>query len=312
MKINDSTNWAVSIFNNQNKNVSIQKVVETSYSIVQKIEITKDKETDTFYLKTNTFDFNYEAEIINYLSLLQKQNNLFIVAQNKELNSFISKDAGNTLFQYFQHNKDIELLKNAMRTYGEMQRKIILEELKKLNIRDFSTQHLYQILIQKLKSNDAFFHYIHKFQPYEALIENDIKILNESKLQDSLEHGDFHLGNILVNDKGELTYIDFAEGTIANPIFSLISFILSLSRRLQISPNSDLAQDIKKEYLESYAQHIGESKERMYYLYDLSIKLSDIYYAIAMIEILKQEPDNNKWKDRIRVNLDNALHTYSS
>lgn len=277
------------------------------YSSLFKIQ----NNSDLFILKLNKLNLNYEQNVISYLYHILPHHMLEVFAINKLNNCFITKyfDGINS-DEYFKNILDIKLLNKIILTYCELQQMIKIEDLKNLNIRDFSSEKLLDYFFNQIKFSN-YNEYYDRLLSIKQNIYSDIETLINYGIKNSIEHGDFHLGNILINKNKEFIFIDFAEATIANPLFSLISFIFSLNRRLNIDLYSSIIKTVEDTYLTSYAKYLNISIMDMKKCYLLSQKLFDIYYVITIIQLLKTEPSNNKWNDRIHFHINKILSSWN-
>lgn len=284
-----------------------ENIYRKPYSSLFKIK----NNSDLFILKLNTLNLNYEQDIIYYLSHIVPHHMLEVVAINKLNNCFITKyfDSINS-DEYFKNILDIELLNKIVLTYCELQQIVKIEDLKNLKIRDISSKNLLNYFFEQIKISN-YNKYYYRLLSIKQKISSDIEILINYGIKDSLEHGDFHLGNILINKNKEFVFIDFAEATIANPLFSLISFIFSLNRRLNIDLNNPIIKTIEDIYLNSYAKFLNISISEIHKCYTLSKKLFDIYYVITTIQLIETEPSNKKWDDRIHFHINQILSSWN-
>lgn len=99
-------------------------------------------------------------------------------------------------------------------------------------------------------------------------------------IPESLNHGDFHDGNVLIRD-GRITFFDWGDGDVTHPFVSLRTFFVSIEIALDLEDYSftpEMAQllDI---YLEPFEQFT--SKENLRRAYRLSKPVASIVKALA-------------------------------
>lgn len=289
------------------ENIVYENIYKKSYSSLFKIKY----KSDLFILKLNTLNLNYEQDVISYLSKIIPNHMLEVVGIDKLNNCFITKYFdGLDSDEYFKTTLDIELLNKIILTYCELQQTVNIDDLKKLKLRNLSTDSLLDCFLEQIKNSNYNKYYDSLFANKKS-INSDIELLLNYGIKDSIEHGDFHLGNILINKNKEFVFLDFAEATIANPLFSLIGFIFSLNRRLDIQLNSPIIENIEYNYINSYAKHLKISTKDMRECYVLSKKLFDLYYVITIIQLIKTEPSNKKWDDRIHYHINKILSSWN-
>jgi hypothetical protein len=99
-------------------------------------------------------------------------------------------------------------------------------------------------------------------------------------IPESLNHGDFHDGNVLVKD-GRITFFDWGDGDITHPFVSLRTFFVSIEIALDLedySFNPEMAEllDI---YLEPFQRFASQAK--LLKAYQLSKPVASIVKALA-------------------------------
>jgi hypothetical protein len=99
-------------------------------------------------------------------------------------------------------------------------------------------------------------------------------------IPESLNHGDFHDGNILVKD-GRITFFDWGDGDVTHPFVSLRTFFVSIEIALDLedysfTPEMAALLDI---YLEPFQQFASKTDLRT--AYDVSKPVASIVKALA-------------------------------
>lgn len=301
----EAKNWARSFFNK--KDIKIEDISHKSYSSVFKIK----NEENTYSLKINSTFHPYEPQLSSYLNSLIPNSNLHIISINEKLNCFIAEwyDAI-PADEYLKETQNENLVFYMMEKYFEIQKSVDLKELRKINIRDLSTEVLVEQFFKHIQ-NSSFSNQYNDLIQFKNLMENDAQIILNYGVIDSLEHGDFHLGNILLGKHKALVFLDFAEATIANPFFSLISYIYSLERRLKIHKESYISRKVTFDYLRFYSQFLNIKKDFVEESFVLSQKLYDLYYVICMIQLLEHDRESKKWNDRVQFHINKIKENYS-
>ena len=114
-------------------------------------------------------------------------------------------------------------------------------------------------------------------------------------IPESLNHGDFHDGNVLVKD-GRITFFDWGDGDVTHPFVSLRTFFVSIEIALDLEDYSFTPEmaELLDLYLEPFQRFA--SKERLRTAYQLSKPVASIVKALAwhttisrMGEDLRQE-----------------------
>jgi hypothetical protein len=283
--------------------VSINLVFNKSYSSLYTVE-TND---GLFYLKVNNPKFTYEHNVLNYLYKTFPTYVPKVIHSNQHLNCFITKDSGEPLDEYLRNYLKEGLIIQAIDKFLTLQKTADVNILINLGVRDLSTNKLVDKFYHTLSNCDYICHNL-KTEIIKA--KNQLNIMVEEfhnlGIDDSLEHGDFHFGNMLHRDD-KVVFIDWAEATITNPLFSFISFRNSLVRRLNINMDTHMFNYLNDRYLEQFAQ-INEVDD-IDLAVDLSKKLYPLYSALSLMDLISLGGDNDKWKDRLVLEL-NSLTCY--
>lgn len=286
--------WVKNIL--KDEQIDIFNICKTSYSEVYQIISKKE----VYFLKINHPNFSKESLVIEYLFQLFPKNNLNILASSKEFNCFLTSYAGETLETILSLNENYFLIFKAIEKFQYMQKNMDIKKLIELKIRNFELSQIIQLsqsLLNKVNLD------------IKNKIEKDVLFLLDNGIKDSLEHGDFHLGNILCN-KNEIIFIDFAEATLTNPLFSLISFKNSLIYRAKCEQK--IIFEVEQYYLESFNESSSIIKQEMY---KKSHKLWYLYNIWCLTELLKTSPDlfyQNKIEEKIKRNYSELITSYNN
>lgn len=94
----------------------------------------------------------------------------------------------------------------------------------------------------------------------------------------SLEHGDFHYGQVIVTGEG-CVYIDWSDSSVAHPFFSMFPFF-AYAEMLQGLPSvPDASARLRHAYLEPWT--IYEPMDRLIAAFDLSQALAALHIAVT-------------------------------
>jgi hypothetical protein len=100
-------------------------------------------------------------------------------------------------------------------------------------------------------------------------------------IPESLNHGDFHDGNVLIKN-GRITFFDWGDASVAHPFASLRTFFVSMEIALNLddyAPPTPEMTALLHRYLEPW-QHFT-SKESLLAAYNLSRPVASIVKALA-------------------------------
>ena len=114
-------------------------------------------------------------------------------------------------------------------------------------------------------------------------------------IPESLNHGDFHDGNVLVKD-GRITFFDWGDASVTHPFTSLRTFFVSIEISLDLEDYSFTPEmaELLDVYLEPFQKFV--SKEELLRAFQVSKPVASIVKALAwhqgitrMIASLRQE-----------------------
>lgn len=251
--------WAKNILKNHEL-IHIKTVANTDYSFVAEMQC----KNFCFFLKKNHMLFNYEHKLLSYLYLNQT-NSLNVYDYNKDLNCFITEYNGIQI----THNI-LDYYRQIIDRFIDIQIKSKKIELKELGLRKFMEAEILNLC-----------------NKYQVKSHNLLKCWNEIEkvIPLSLEHGDFHLGNILLDKNDRITFIDLAEGTITNPLFSLLAFENTLKWRGNL--NEVIIDDARNYWIKKYSQKIQLDIDIVKKMYLYSKEIFPLYCIFGLDFLLK-------------------------
>jgi aminoglycoside phosphotransferase (APT) family kinase protein len=99
-------------------------------------------------------------------------------------------------------------------------------------------------------------------------------------IPESLNHGDFHDGNVLIKD-GQITFFDWGDASVTHPFTSLRTFFVSIEIALDL-PDYSFTPEMA-ELLDLYLQPFEKfaSKEELRRAYEFSKPVASIVKALA-------------------------------
>lgn len=114
-------------------------------------------------------------------------------------------------------------------------------------------------------------------------------------IPESINHGDFHDGNVLVGDDGRITFFDWGDADVTHPFVSLRTFFVSIEIALELddyafTPEMDALLDLYLKPWEKFAP-----KEELLVAYRLSRPVASLVKALAWHRgITRMEPEMRK------------------
>lgn len=109
-------------------------------------------------------------------------------------------------------------------------------------------------------------------------------------IPDSLNHGDFHDGNVLLKD-GRITFFDWGDASVTHPFVSLRTFFVSMEISLKLddwAPPTPEMTALLNRYLEPWERFAP--KERLLTAYNLSRPVASIVKTLAWHQAISQMP----------------------
>jgi aminoglycoside/choline kinase family phosphotransferase len=109
-------------------------------------------------------------------------------------------------------------------------------------------------------------------------------------IPDSLNHGDFHDGNVLLKD-GRITFFDWGDASLTHPFVSLRTFFVSMEISLKLddwAPPTPEMTALLNRYLESWERFA--TKERLLTAYILSRPVASIVKTLAWHQGISRMP----------------------
>ncbi|CAF2067591.1 unnamed protein product [Rotaria magnacalcarata] len=223
------TEWAESVLNNQGHIITgkLKKFTHTGSAVWE--YTTND---GNFFLKYMTKSFSHELTVLEFLNSKNFQNLPKIIAKNNEATAFLTEDAGIPILKTLNigqrfSTSELSKIYSILEFYSNLQIKCILHtnELLSFNVIDLRLQNLIDLYHTYFINNDDFL---------LSIGGNVLEIKDLKRLQDTftylcmslqcyntpqtLDHGDFHLLNLLQNGY-KFTIIDFGDSAITHPFF---------------------------------------------------------------------------------------------
>lgn len=211
------------------------------------------------YLKVMVPFFANEANLLQFLFKKISHRVPEVIGVNEALSCFLMKDNGMVLRDLLRVHYDQTLIHQSLEICADIQIASIpyVDELLSLKVNDWRLKNvtlLYQKFIaqEKLLLNDGLNKQeiceLHALFPQFKQLCEALMIL---EIPQTLEHGDFHDNNILVQDH-DLTINDWGDASITHPFLSCVAFLDSARRHHGLIENSEKYQVLVKAYLDRW------------------------------------------------------------
>jgi len=301
-QINDeqALQWALEylVTNNKLEIVTHEKIVETSYSAVHKINTTQG----SVYLKQTPKALFLESKTLTYLNRKNCKNIPEKIAENKVLHCFLMTSCGDeSLRHLFKKQIDLNMLSTGILNYTHIQRTLEnrLSQLIALGIPDWRLENFssfYQQLIQQEKlliSDGLSEKEINKLNESYKTCVNLCEALSKYQLPETINHCDFHENNMLLNKHtGEISIIDWGETVISHPFFSLNGCLWNITYFNQIKQTDTMYIKLQKQCIAPWLD-LYEEKHLIDAL-NIANHLNGIFAALSYERIYSATMDQTR------------------
>jgi len=222
------------------------------------------------------------------------------VAYDSDKQLMLMRDFGGTNLYEAENTSDPNLWKAALQQYAKLQMKTTshADKLIELGAMDWRIDRFLP-LFEKLLYDDEF------IKPDSSITQEEIEqarqtlpqvtahieALQAMNLPNAILHGDFHAGNVNVNDE-QFIYYDWTDAGIGIPLFDLHPFI-NWGVNEVFKDNPDVQDEILEAYFEGLSGDI--SKETWREAYKHSQVVAIIHHALNYHHLLRQIAPNERW-----------------
>jgi hypothetical protein len=238
------------------------------------------------YCKQTAALFSIEPTLIQFLRKHIVKNVPQVIISNKKLCCFLMKDAGTPLRQQLKTNYQSDLFCDALKLYASLQKKTIphVDELLNLGLPDWRLNQLPTLYLHLLQQKKILFSdgvtssEIETLQVLSPKFTELCNCLSQYKIPETIEHGDFHDNNILINNH-HFTINDWGEATISHPFFSLASCLNSAIRKYGFKKTDQQYLDLQNIYLTQWLKY--GTKEQLLEAFQLAEQIRYVQFALS-------------------------------
>jgi aminoglycoside/choline kinase family phosphotransferase len=236
-------------------------------------------------------------ETIHEIALTEKLAKWFpevvpeLIAIDPRRGWMLMRDGGEQLRASIRPVKDVRPWEPVIRKYAELQIGLAehLDEILALGVPDHRLAALPALYSQLLTDEESLrvgqekgltseeFQQLESLKPRFAQICAD---LAAHGIPESINHGDFHDGNVLLKD-GRITFFDWGDADVTHPFVSLRTWLVSMEIALELDDyvlTPEMA-DLLNCYLEAFEKFA--SKEDLRKAYALSKPVASVVKALA-------------------------------
>ncbi len=203
----------------------------------------------------------------------------------------LMRDGGEQLRAFIRPTKDVKPWAPAIKSYAELQIGLAehVDEILVLGIPDHRLRVLPALYSQLLTDAETLrvdqekglnSEEFQQLQNLKSRFETICADLSTYGIPKSLNHGDFHDGNVLTNN-GHITFFDWGDADVTHPFVSLRTLWVSIEIALNLDDyvfTSEMA-DLLDRYLEPF--EIFATKEELHKAYILSKPVASVVKALA-------------------------------
>ena len=232
-------------------------------------------EQGTLFFKATAAETIYEAALTEKLANWFPDRLPELVAVDGVQGWMLMRDAGEPLRVKIRANQDIRPWLPAITSYAELQTAVAahVPEILALGVPDWRLSRLPELYAALLEDREGLL-----LEQPDGLSRDDFRRvrglgprlqqifdqLAAYRIPETLNHGDFHDGNVLVQD-GRITLFDWGDGNITHPFASLRTLFVSIENSLKLddyafTPEMEILLD---HYLSTWRDFASEPELRI-------------------------------------------------
>jgi Phosphotransferase enzyme family len=225
-----------------------------------------------------------------------------LVAVDAERGWMLMRDSGEQLRASIRPTQDIKPWEPVITRYAELQLGLVqhIAEFLKLGIPDRRLAALPALYSQLVADEESLMIDQEKgltsaeFQQIQDLTRRFQQICTDLAafgIPESLNHGDFHDGNVLLKN-GRMTFFDWGDASVTHPFVSLRTFFVSIENSLKLDDYAFTPEmaTLLDRYLEPWRKFA--SKDELLTAYRLSKPVASIVSALAWHQTISRLDDS--------------------
>ena len=275
----------------QNQGILITGEIEQPHMYAWSTVLHMPTDQGKLFFKATAHETLYEAALTQALAAWFPECMPEFVAVDARRGWMLMRDGGDQLRASIRPAKDISPWKPVVKRYAEVQIGLAEHVTEMLSLRtpDHRLSVLPDLFSQLLAEEPSFLIDQEKgltsaewqeVKDKATRFEEICQQLAAYGIPDSLNHGDFHDGNILVKN-GRITFFDWGDGDITHPFVSLRNLFVSIEIALDLADYSFTPEMAKllDLYLEPFQKFT--SRENLHTAYQVSRPVATVVKALA-------------------------------
>lgn len=258
------------------------------WSTVMKVPTNKG----TLYFKATAGETIFEIALTEKLAGIYPDDFPKLIAVDTERGWMLMRDGGEQLRASIRPTKDVRPWEPVIKRYAELQIGLVehVDETLALGIPDHRLARLPALYSQLLTDESSLMIGQEKgltseeFDQLQGLTQRFEQLcsdLDDFGIPESINHGDFHDGNVLVKN-GQITFFDWGDADITHPFVSLRTFFVSMEIALELedyAPPTPEMTNLLHDYLKKWQGFA--SMDKLKEAYSLSRPVASIVKTLA-------------------------------
>ncbi|MBN9288213.1 MAG: hypothetical protein BGO43_09795 [Gammaproteobacteria bacterium 39-13] len=241
-----------------NINSPLEPVREMPWSSVSRFSTSQG----FVYFKQMAEPFAIEPVLLRFLEKKLLAKVPHVIDMERSFLCFLMKGSGTTLRNILKADYQTDLVSKTLKMYAKIQLDVIkhADELLTLGVPDWRLAKLPELYLELISQRDLL--------RCDGLIDTEITTLQHLypkfcelctqlaayKIPETIEHGDFHDNNILLEDQ-DVFINDWGDATISHPFFSLASWLNSAERNHALKATDPRTLMLQNAYLTIWQEY---------------------------------------------------------
>ncbi|MBA4383192.1 MAG: hypothetical protein C0410_00500 [Anaerolinea sp.] len=301
--LDDITSWLKVTLSSHNikQNGEPQQIHSAPWSVVYEVSTNKG----AHFFKALCPVLKHEALLAKQLSLWHPNLVQPVLEVEPERGWLLMPDGGTTLRQVLEKTPSVNYWKKILPQYAKLQQALIphQQDLLALGVRDRRLKILPD-LVKNLVSNreslcigqsDGLSN--SEYDLFMGVMPKILKLcetLAQYAIPETLQHDDFHDGNIFVV-QNEFRFFDWAESFIAHPFFSMVVTLRSIAYRFDLEEDSAELRELETLYLNEWQEYA--SLKRLREAFELAMVIGRINRALTWHMVVSSLPEPYRTKE---------------